>query len=58
MAVKITRDSLLVRWRAALSPGILLKGPSKPHLLTLTLSSKEVTATQRVSGAYGEKLII
>lgn len=56
LATKISRDSVRVRQRTAVDPGVLLKGLSRPACsLTLALSSKEGTAMGKVLGTYMEE---
>lgn len=55
LGVKVSRDSVWVKWRAAGVPSIPLKQPKHrlTHSLTLVLSSSEGTATRKAPGIQG-----
>lgn len=49
------QGSVQVRWRAALDPGVLLKGLSTDSQ-TLTLNHREGTAAGKAPGVYREEM--
>lgn len=56
--MKISADSVWVKWRGAIDTGILLKGPAYTHMhsQTLALNFSKGIAAQKVPETYNEEL--